>query len=259
MNPALTLVVLTEDAGASGWAPVHHSVRALCDRLIANVQWTRVQVVPRDDASPEVLRAVGANRWRGGDGVGHALRTELARYIANQLLAVKGETRVVFFHFDSDRPLREGTPHTCDTAVQFERFERIVRATLLGTLQRKGRAQELDALMARLHLLVPSPMLEAWLYQRNEEAQMRCLVRCDGRHAPQWSAWTDDPRALEDVAQLKGRRDLHCLEDRDKEALARRLDARALYALGGSFAANVDRAAEDGALLTALIATGTGD
>ncbi len=258
MNPALALVVLTEDAGASGWAPVARCVRAVCDLLIANIQWERVQVIPRSETPEAVLRAVGANRWKGTDGLGHSLRIQLARYIASELLARDGEARFVFFHIDADQRWSDGPLSASENVAKFDKLVRAsVRQQLSARLQQIGRARELDALMGRLHTLVPCWCIESWLYQNTQRARSLCEARgCAATHHQHYAAWAADRALLDDVASPKDRRDLHCLTDSDKDALANGMPAMEMRAVGRSFSSAIDEVAEDGALLHGLIATG---
>lgn len=255
MSDAVTLVVLTEDAGTSGWAPVVACVRAVCDTLIGGIDWTSVRVLPREDAPDDVLRAVGANRWKGTDGNAHALRVQLARYIANQLLASDGEKRFVFFHFDADQRWSDGPIAAAENSVKFEvNVRTAVAQHLRGALEKRRRSEELPSLMARLHGITPCCSIESWLYQNTLRATSLCRARaCAGAHASQYDAWAADRSALDDVPGLKDRRDLHCLNDRDKEALSKGLPHREMRAVGRSFSATVDEVGEDGALLDALV------
>lgn len=260
---AARFVVLTEDGGASGWRPVVRMVRAICDQLITGVRWDRVEVIPRDDANAETLHAIGGNRWKAGDGTGHGLRVALARYIADKLLVRDAPPRFVFVHVDADRVWSDGDPRTSENATKFERLiETPVRATLGPALQRLGRAHELDALMDRLHLVVPCYSIEAWLYQSTVRAEELCHARsCRGAHASRYAAWALDRTLLDELSMPKDARDargarLHCLDDGDKDALAMTFPATEVRAAGRSFARAVDVVGEDGALLHALIATG---
>ncbi len=258
MSRTLALVVLTEDAGTSGWEPVARCVRAICDLLIANIQWERVQIIPRSETPEDVLRAVGANRWKGTDGHGHSLRIQLARYIANQLLARDDEARFVFFHIDADQRWSDGPLSASENVAKFDKLVRAsVRQQLSAGLQKIGRARELDALMERLHPLVPCWCIESWLYQNTERARALCEARgCSATHHPHFAAWAADRPSLDDLARPKDRRDLHCLTDSDKDELARGMPAIEMRAIGRSFSSAIDDIAEDGALLNGLIATG---
>lgn len=87
--------------------------------------------------------------------------------------------------------------------------------------------------------------------------------RCRSATAPRavahhgtYRAWAHDRTSLDEIAQLKARRDLHCLDDRDKLALAQGLPHRAMYSAGRSFHAAVEAAVDDGARLHALIGCG---
>ncbi len=253
-----TLVVLTEDSGSSGWRPVVACVRALCDQLIANVAWDRVRVLPREEQAPEVRRAVGANRWKGLDPANRDDRITLVRYIANQLFGDATDPRVVFFHVDADRRWIDGPVEQCPNAQMFDRLVRNpVRQQLLGALTRRGRERELDARMARLHLLVPTVAIEAWLYQNTAVASDICQQRCGGRHVPRYDGWRADRTQLDDLVDLKNQsRHGHCLDDRDKAALAVGLPAAEMRAAGRSFAQARDLAGEDGALLNLLVDSG---
>lgn len=258
MTPALSLVVLTEDNGASGWQPVMLCVKAICDRLIDGIDWSRVNIIPRADASKAVLDAAGAHSWDGGRSIGHNRRIELARYIANQLLARDDEARFVFFHVDADRAWRDGGP---EASENFKRFHGVlalaVRRQLDAALQRHGRASELDALMERLHLVMPCWEIEAWLFQHTERAVSLCHSRaCAGAHAPLYRSWADDRTLLDDVPNTKDRANGHCLGDGDKAALANGFPAAAVRRAERSFAYAIDTIGRDGALLHALIATG---
>lgn len=258
MSAAGALVVLTEDAGTSGWAPVAACVRAICDQLVANIHWPRVRVLPRADASAQVLGAVGANRWKGGDGYSHSLRVQLVRYVVDKLLDRDGERRFVFFHVDADQPWSVGGLDRCEVVEKFDRLIRTpVKQQLLPALQKLGRAGELDDVMRRLHLLVPTVAIESWLYQNTAVASAACRGRpCAGAHVAHYDAWRDDRTLLDDITGLKGRRDLHCLDDKDKGALAQQLPAAEMRRAGRSFARAVELVGEDGALLHMLIATG---
>lgn len=258
MSASAAFVVLTEDAGGSGWAPVAVCVRAMCDLLIDGIRWRAVRFLPREDASVEVLRAVGANRWKGADGIGHTLRIQLARYIANQLLAVDGEARFVFFHLDVDRRWSDGPIARAENVAKFDSLVRhAVRQQLSAGLERAGRLRDLDALMSRLHVLTPCWSIESWLYQNTWYATTACRERpCSGAHVAQYQAWSADRRLLDEVERPKDRQEMHCLRDHDKEGLARGLPAGAMRSTGQSFGASVDALGEDGALLHALIATG---
>lgn len=263
MTFAASIVVLTEDSGASGWKPVVTLVRALCDQLIARISWERVEVLPRADAGEAALRAIAANRWKGGDGSAHGLRVQLTRYIADKLIARDGTPRFVFFHVDADRTWSEGGAAASENIAKFRRLiEPAVRVHLSAALQRSGRAGDLDALMSRLHLVVPCTCIEAWLYQSTSEATAICMERtCRGAHVTQYEAWARDRALLDDLPTLKRLTDargvaVHCLEDRDKERLARAFPAREVRAIKRSFASAVAEVGEDGALLHALIATG---
>ncbi len=255
--PALTLVVLTED-GASGWRPVMLCVRAICDLLVANVDWSRVRVLPREDGGRQVLDAAGAHRWDGRKAIGYNLRIELARYIANQLLAREGEARFVFFHVDADCRWSDGGP---EASTNFKSFHDLmvvaVQGQLRAALQKHGRESELGALMERLHLVMPCWEIESWLYQNAERAIALCRERpCAGAHVDRYRAWAADRTLLDDVNDPKGRRELHCLDDRDKGVLAEGFPAAEVRRAERSFAYVVEAAARDGALLHALIATG---
>lgn len=258
MTPALRLVVLTEDGGTSGWEPVATLVRALCDRLIVRVDWSRVEVLPRDDAKSGVLRAMAANRWKGTDANGHALRIELTGYIASQLLDRDGEPRFVFFHVDADRRWADGGPDQSENVIKFRKLiEHGVRARLVGALAKLDRGGEVDAHMARLHLVVPCWSIESWLYQSTAHAASLCRGRsCAGAHVQRYEAWAATRAALDDLERPKTRRDLHCLDDSDKPALAKAFPSAEVEAAGRSFASAVAGAGVDGALLNALIATG---
>lgn len=255
MTRDATLVVLTEDTGTSGWQPVVACVKALCDCLVQGIDWSRLHILPRADAPEAVLHAVGANRWKHSGKDGHDGQLNLARYLADQLMGEPEVPRFVFFHVDADRRWGEAAPDALENVKQFDRLVRNkVRHHLAAALAKKGRATELDVCMARLHLLVPYSAVEAWLYQNTEVAQRLCAERtCAGTHNVQYRAWADDRTRLDTIAQLKSRRDLHCLDDRDKLALARGLPHRAMYAAGRSFYAAVEAAGDDGALLHALI------
>lgn len=259
MTFAGTLVVLTEDSGTSGWRPVVACVRAICDQLIARIEWARIRVLPRDNAPSNALRAIGANRWKGRDAASHNDRVTLVRYIADQLLGAQGEVRFVFFHVDADRPWSAGPIEQCENAEKFDQLIRgAVRQVLRGALAKDRREGELDARMARLHLVVSAVAIESWLYQNTAVASALCQGRCAGRHVAQYDAWCADRAQLDDLVDLKSQsRHGHCLDDRDKAALAEALPAAAMRATGRSFSYAVDRAGEDGALLTMLIATGT--
>lgn len=254
MTVALTLVVLTEDSGASGWRPVVSCVRAICGSLVANIDWSRIGILPREDQGDTVRRALAGNRWKGRDALSHGRRIDLVRYIANQLLAREGEARFVFFHVDADCRWSDGGPDASENSVKFrDLIARNVRIQLQGALEKKGRLSELDALVSRLHLVVPCTMIESWLYQSTARATELCRTRsCSGAHAAQYAAWESDRTALDDIAQLKSRNDLHCLVDADKTTLAEALPTEALRHAGRSFAAAVGAIGEDGALLNAL-------
>jgi hypothetical protein len=257
VTAALTLVVLTEDGGASGWAPVVTLVRALCNRLITGVRWQSVNVLPQADASADVLRAVAANRWKGTDGYGHNLRVQLTRYLASQLLAAPGAPRFVFFHVDADRRWADGGPEASENVAKFHKLiVHGVRMQLLAALTQRDRAGEIDALMARLHLVAPCWSIESWLYQGANRAASLCQARsCAGAHVEQYEEWAASRTKLDDLEHPKDRRDLHCLNDADKTTLADAFPAHDVHAAGRSFAYAVDAAANDGALLNALIAT----
>lgn len=254
MTVALTLVVLTEDSGASGWRPVVSCVRAICGSLIANIDWSRIGVLPREDQSDAVRHALAGNRWKGRDALSHSRRIDLVRYIANQLLAREGEARFVFFHVDADRRWSDGRPEACENGTKFrDLIARNVRIQLQGALEKMDRSSELDALVSRLHLVVPCTMIESWLYQSTTRAAELCRTRsCAGAHAAQYQAWESDRTLLDEVAQLKSRSDIHCLLDADKTTLAEALPVEAMRQVGRSFAATVDAVGEDGALLNAL-------
>ena len=251
--PAAVFVVLTEDTGGSGWRPVAACVRALCDQLIRGVDWRGVQIVPREDASPEVLRSLGVKLWRGGDGRGHESRVRLARYIADQLIELRSAPRFVFFHLDADVTWKKGGPAASLAVAQ---FWSLMKAPILSVLTRNGHT---DALIQRLHLVVPAYSIESWLYQSTACASDLCRQRpCAGAHVAQFEAWAADRTLLDDVHAPKDQRDLHCLQDADKPSLASALPVEAVYAAGRSFARSVDGLADDGALLNALIATPRG-
>lgn len=263
MNAAARFVVLTEDSGASGWKPVVTLVRAICDQLVRGVRWNHIDVSPRDDADAQTLRALAGNQWKGGNGTAHGLRVQLARYIADKLLVREGPARFVFFHVDADRVWSAGDPQDSENATKFDRLVRTpVRAILLGALAKHGRSGELDALMARLHLVVPSYSFEAWLYQSTARAAELCVSRrCRGAHVATYQRWSADRTLLDELSQPKDAKDeqgadLHCLGDADKDALAQAFPAREVRAAQRSFARAVDAVGEDGALLNALIATG---
>ena len=111
--------------------------------------------------------------------------------------------------------------------------------------------------MARLHLIVPAVAIESWLYQNTAVASALCRSRCAGKHVPRYDAWRDDRARLDDLVDLKNQtRHGHCLDDRDKAALAEGLPAPAMRAAGRSFAHAIERSGEDGALLNLLVATG---
>lgn len=264
MNHSARFVVLTEDGGASGWKPVEILVRAICDQLVRGIRWSKVEVLPRQDAGGTVLKAIAANRWKGADGTSHSLRVQLARYIADKLLVSDGAPRFVFFHVDADRTWSQGGPSGCENATKFEALVRTpVRTHLAFALQRRERIGELDALMARLHLVVPCYSIEAWLYQSVEVARARCLSRtCRGAHGATFDEWARDRTALDELSQPKDASDdrgvrLHCLKDADKEVLANAFPAGTVRAVGRSFSAAVDAVGDDGALLNALVATGS--
>lgn len=254
-----TLVVLTEDSGSSGWAPVVACVRAICHELIPSVAWQRVRVLPREDTPSDALRSVGANHWKGTNGAAYNDRITLVRYIANQLLGGPEDVRVVFFHVDGDRPWSAGPVEQCENAQKFDRLVRShVRQIVDGKLRPLGRHSQVDELMMRLHLLVPTVAIESWLYQNTAAASAACRGRtCAGAHVAHYNAWRDDRTLLDDITGLKGRRDLHCLDDKDKGVLAQHLPATEMRRAGRSFARAVERVGEDGALLHMLIATGT--
>jgi hypothetical protein len=263
VNAAARFVVLTEDSGASGWKPVVSLVRAICDQLVVGVRWDHIDVSPRDDADAQTLRALAGNQWKGSNGTAHGLRVRLAQYIANKLLVREGNARFVFFHVDADRVWSAGDPHDSENATKFERLVRTpVRVILLGALAKRGRSGELDALMARLHLVVPSYSIEAWLYQSTARAAELCESRrCRGAHVAIFQRWATDRTLLDDLSQPKDAKDergtdLHCLGDADKDALAQAFPAREVRAAQRSFARAVEAVGEDGALLHALIATG---
>ncbi len=261
MTFAGTLVVLTEDSGTSGWRPVVACVRAICDQLIAHVEWARVRLLPREDAPSDALRSIGANRWKGrgrNDPAIHNDRITLVRYIANQLLGAPDDLRFVFFHVDADRPWSAGPVEQCENAEKFDLLIRgAVRQVLRGALAKNRREDELDARMARLHLVVSAVAIESWLYQNTAAASTLCRGRCGGRHVAQYDAWRDDRAQLDELLDLKNQtRHGHCLDDRDKAALAEALPAAEMRAAGRSFAHAVECAGDDGELLTMLIATG---
>ncbi len=251
-DAAAVFVVLTEDTGGSGWKPVVTCVRAMCDLLIVGVDWNGVQTIPREDAGADVLASLGVKLWRARGGLGHQSRVRLAQYIADQLLDRDDVPRFVFFHLDADLTWKQGGAEASTNVRQFrDRLEPAIRFWL-----NERRAVDVDALMQRLHLVVPAYSIESWLYQSTERASELCRARvCAGSHVAQYEAWAVDRTLLDNVAAPKDHHDLHCLGDADKEALATNLPAQALRVAGRSFARTVDTLAEDGALLHALIAT----
>ena len=223
--PAAVFVVLTEDTGDSGRKPVVFCVRAMCDLLIHGVDWRGVQTLPREDAGADLVRSLGVKLWRGRDGRGHQSRVRLARYLADQLIGGPGPPRFVFFHLDADVTWNQGGADASDNVRQFrDLLEPAIRFWLNA-----GRAVDLDARMERLHLIVPVYSIEAWLYQSTARAAEICRQRsCRGAHVAQYSAWAADRTLLDDVRAPKDQRDLHCLQDADKGALAESLPAQDL-------------------------------
>ncbi|MDB4930774.1 MAG: hypothetical protein JWM10_3258 [Myxococcaceae bacterium] len=251
-EPAAVFVVLTEDTGGSGWKPVVTCIRAMCDLLISGIDWSGVQTIPREDTGAVVLRSLGVKLWRGRGGLAHQSRVRLAQYLADQLINGEGAPRLVFFHLDADLTWKQGGADQSTTVRQFrDQIEPAIRFWLNAR-----RAVDLDALMQRLHLVVPAYSIESWLYQSTERAAELCRERtCAGAHVAQYDAWAADRSLLDDVAAPKDQRALHCLIDADKETLADTLPVAALRAAGRSFARTFDALADDGALLHALIAT----
>lgn len=166
-----------------------------------------------------------------------------------------GAPRFVFFHLDADLTWKQGGADASTNVWQFRaRLEAPIRSWLIS----KGAADP-DALMQRLHLVVPAYSIESWLYQSTARASEICRQRaCGGAHVAQFEAWAADRTLLDDVHVPKDQRDLHCLQDVDKASLASALPSEALYAAGRSFARTVDALADDGALLNGLIATPRG-
>lgn len=240
---SFALALLTEDSGGQAQQTLERLVRHIL-HLLWGAEWQSRRLIdglrfePPDN--PQARQALHGQRWRSTHPRDRQAKIDLARYLADRLLAREG---VVVFHIDGDCPW---SARPSASLAAFERFlEREVQPLLQARPAQEGRstrvprleAVDLASVRGKLVLLVPYYSIEAWLYQNTAEVTALCEQLHAGRHHEQSRGWP----ALEEILKLK-KDDGCCLKDQHNAALAgATFPARALYAAGGSFTETVKR------------------
>jgi len=262
----LSIALLTEDGAEDAPETLEAIVKGML-RLIERTSRTdRIEFFKPGQRLRDVMQG---NQWRSRNPKSIGLRNQiidLGRFIAAKVL--EGQVRpdvdapsFVFFHFDGDHPWQDRRRANDDKVADLQEF---IRRQIIPAIDRAlHRQREADikvdvdagrkAALLRLRRLTPFYSIEAWLFQNTAEARRLCSRTC-GKHIDELQAWEVDRGLLDELDKPKEA--LPCIETQDHVALASHsFPARAVDALGKSYAATVDNLRRCRDLRTALART----
>ena len=120
-----------------------------------------------------------------------------------------------------------------------------------------GSAHDKEAIMRRIHLVLPYWCIESWLYQNTTAGRALCHKHHRGLHADLFEHWEQYREELDEVDKPK---DQVCFGSKHNHELASQgFPARAVHAVGKSFHETVERLRSSPGLVAALAATHPGD
>jgi hypothetical protein len=262
-EPALSIVILTEDDGKDGRPTVEAVARRMLHLVVPGFGSHRVHFVPREPREEEAMRGSywkdkGKNPERRTPEE-RERRVRLLRYIARRLS--QSET-FVLFHVDGDRTWKDR--HTSENAAEFDRLVRVAlpqvaeRGRANGPKARTRSASEVPPPpmhVDRLLLLCPFRSIEAWLYQNVRAAVDICRREHRGAHVATLQAWEE---RREEIDELPAPEKTVCLKkDFNLELATNGFPAREAYRVRKSFTESVDRLLGCDALARALESTQT--
>jgi len=256
--PCLSMLLLTEDAGADSFETFRHVVKDLLKQVDEYVQTHERKIVFEPMRRKDVLQVVQANNWKSKGSRYLRNRVDLITLMAIQLELPNGW---VFFHFDGDR--RWSASASSENRQKFmeliwEPVRLKIQERLVGRMPEMAtRTEEVkkyaEARMARLKTVVPFYSIESWLFQNTREALRLCQERYGGRDVEQFEAWAQDRGALDEVLKPK---EAVCLgASHNLDLASNGFPTREVRAAGKSFEATVQSLSQDAELRQALAQT----
>jgi hypothetical protein len=234
--------VFTED----GATQAHDScTAALRHALLVVEPATRVHRVDFEPGEDEAKRAAQANSWRSRTPRYREARIALARTIASRV-SLQDPPGFVVFHHDGDVPWSERpSPHAAP-------FRELVVAEVRRQLEFAGTPPErIDALLRRLHTMVPHYSIEAWAYQNL--ARVRALVEGHEPALRRCQSWSDARERLDELVKPKDA--LPIRDEHNAELLGKGWPRDVVHGTSPSFTAFCDELRRDDDLTAALRAT----
>ena len=240
VEPAFSILVLTEDSGKQGQPTVEALTRCILRRIDGACNLAKAQLEPLADESLEAV--VHANLWKSTRDEHRATRIALHRHIAAALVQ-KARPAFVVFHVDGDRPWGDRA-----TSENLAKFRDLIEKPVWRLIERRVQKQSDEErtritaeARSRLFLLMPFYSIEAWLYQNTREALRILHERHGGSHRFQFEEWSRDRRLLDEVIKPK-RADVSPLEGfYNLELASTGFPTEEVEGAGKSFAENLAR------------------
>jgi hypothetical protein len=235
------IMVLTEDHYPE---PHRALVRAMLRLVKPNHNAAKIDVQGDDSRAQE---AAQGNRGKNRKGPGHQQRVALARAIATEIFT---PSNFVFYHVDADRCFSAPKVPKPENEVFFESVLLAVRQLLEALKEQHQDSRTTDEMIARVMLLLPYYSIEAWLFQNTRVGRELCAKHHRAQHVEKFDHWEQNRHELDECEKPK---DACCLNTSHYRDLAmREYPARAVYAIGKSFAETVDRLSNCASLRAAL-------
>lgn len=236
----LSLLVLSED----GSPYAHRVLSKLASRMLQlvepGVHSQKIHFQPAEEATSLGVRANLWKSWKSPNPRDLRSLKNLRRKLATKVLE-EGAPGYVLFHFDGDRPW--SARETSENTKKFELFLESLRPAVEANLISRGLpcgASEVQRRLDRICPVTPFYSIEAWLYQNTTRARELCERGC-GRHLELIERWERDRGLLDELTKPKRRL---CIGSERNAELAEGFTAAladALYELGKSFHAAVER------------------
>jgi hypothetical protein len=234
----VTVYALSEDSASDAHDVLSLVVRASLRIDAPNTPLDRVRFEP----TTEGHAAVKANRWKSTAANDHRRRVDLLRTLATQICR---SNCLVVFHFDGDTTWQDRA-----LSENQRKFHDVVVLGVKRVLHDKGiDASRIEEVLRRLVAFVPHYTMESWLYQSTEAAVALCLKHGNQRDVETFGEWERDRTVLDEIVQPWK---VVSIGKNHNRVLAEAFPARAVYEIGKSYAASVDRLREHGFVMQAL-------